>query len=541
MTSGSSTKTTCASCGSSEPRAKWLGLPAWFWLLLLTAMAGSYYIGVPFSASFREAQTAMIARNLWRDGWSGLLMPRIDWFGNAPGYMLLEFPLYNAMVAMAYAVGGLHEWFGQMVSLVCSLGAILFLYGIVRRMEGERIALVASALAALTPLQQFIGQSYLPEPLLMFCLLAALYAMSRYAEDGKAGWLTLATLAATAGLLVKSPAGLMLMLPLAFLAWTRHGWRMALRPAVWAAVILALGVYAAWQRHADHINARFYPHFVSTASSHILWNFGPLEMRWDWHFYARIAGRLFVYLSPVIVLAAAAALFKRPANPRAWLWHVWLAANTGYVLLCANLHFRHKHYQIVFVPIFAVLAARTVATWWPRQRAVVVMGAVLLLAYDVRIGWQMWCEQRNPTIERACAALREVSSPQDLVVVAAFDGAGGLTGNHHNSPLWLYNADRRGWNAPLYEQFDVAALEQYQRQGARWLLLNLLTQRDDTTNGAKRKAIVWSRAKALFGMTERPQSSLDDRLAQLAKTLASRYRCVRSGDKEFVIFDLRGF
>lgn len=465
-------------------------------------------------------------------------MPRIDWFGNEPGYMLLEFPLYNALVAMVYSVGGLHEWLGQLVSLGCSLGAVLLLYGIVRRTDGERIAIVAAVLAALTPLQQFIGQNFLPEPLLILCLLAALYAMLRYTEEAAAGWLALATLAATAGLLVKSPAGLVLMLPLAFLAWTRHGWRFAMRPAMWAAAILALGIYTAWQKHADHINAQFYPYFVSTAPSQLYWNFGPLAMRWDWHFYTRIAGRLFVYLSPIIVLAAVVALFKCPKTPRAWLWHVWLAANVGYVLLCANLHFCHKHYQIVFVPIFAVLAARVSVAWWPWRRTVVAVAAMLLLVYDVRIGWQMWREQQVPLIERACAAVRAVSAPQDLVVVATFDGPSGLTGNHHNDPAWLYRADRRGWNAPLYEQFGMDAVEQYRKQGARWLLVGLLTQRDKTGNSVDRKTTGWSRVTALFSAVEKPQSRPDDRLAQLAKELAGRHRCVRSDDREFAIFDL---
>jgi 4-amino-4-deoxy-L-arabinose transferase-like glycosyltransferase len=508
--------------------------------LLLTALAGSYCIGVPFSASFREAQTAMITRNLWRDGWGGLLMPRIDWFGSAPGYYLMELPLYNALGAMAYALFGAHEWLGQAVSLACSLGAVLLLYGIVRRTEGEPVAWVAAALMALTPLQQFIGQSYLPEPLLMFCLLAALYAMVRYTEAGAVAWLALAALAAMAGLLVKSPAGLVLMLPLAFLAWTRHGWGLVSRPGIWTAMILALGVYVAWQRHADHVNAEFYPYFVSTAPTQIVWNFGPLWMRWDWHFYARIAGRLFIYLSPFIVLAAAVAFFKRPANPRAWLWHVWLAANACYVLVFANLHFRHKHYQIVFVPIFAALAARMVVAWWPRRRAAVIAGAALLLAYDGVIGWQMWREQRNPTVERASAALREVSAPDDLVLVAAFNNPGGTTGNLHNIPGWLYYADRRGWNAPLYGQFGMEAVEQYRQQGVRWLLLELLTQPDEGANSVSLKNAGGHRVASLFGLAGKPPSRPDARLAQLAKELAGRYRCARSEDKEFAIFDLRG-
>jgi len=500
------------SAGHTTTGRRWL-----LAVLLLALVTGSYNVGTSLGPSFRECQTAMVTRNLWLDGPIGLFYSRIDWFGNAPGYMLLEFPLYNAVVAVFYAVAGSRDWLGHIVSVLCSLGMVALFYGIVRRLEGEQTALVAAALMALTPLQQCLGQAVLPEPMLMLCLLASLYAMVRYVEGSAGGWLALASVLACAATLVKSPAGLSLFGPLLFLAWTRFGWSALRRPSLWLAAAFALGVYFFWQWHADHVNAQHYPYILSTSPEQRQWIFGPLAMRWDWHFYARIAGRLLVYLSPIIVLAAAMALFKKPANPRAWLWHAWLAANACYVLLCANLHFRHKHYQIVFVPIFAVLAARTVVAWWPRRRAVVVTGIVLLLACDAWIGWRMWREQRDPLVERACLALREISAPRDLVVVAAFGGPGGLAGNHHNNPVWLYHADRRGWNAPLYERFDMAAVEQYRHQGARWLLLNLLTQRDDTTN------------------------SLDDRLSRLAKELASHYRCVRTATGEFAVFDLCGF
>ena len=509
-------------------------------VLLLTLATGSYCVGTSLGPSFRECQTAMVTRNLWHDGPMGLFYSRIDWFGNAPGYMMLEFPLYNAVVASLYAIAGPRDGMGRIVSVLCSLGAVALFYGIVRRLDGDRAALVAAALMALTPLQQCLGQSFLPEPTLMLCLLASLYAMVRYAGSGSGGWLALASVFACAATLVKSPAGLAVFGPLLFLAWTRFGWRAMQRPMLWLAAAFALGVYFFWQRHADHINAQYYPFILSTSPEQRLWVFGTLAMRWDWHFYARIAGRVFVYLSPMIVLAAVVALFKRPANSRAWLWHVWLAANAGYVLLCSNLHFRHKHYQIVFVPIFAALAARIVVAYWPRRRAMVMTVAVLLLVYDAQIGWQMRREQRSPFIERACTAVRDVSAPQDLVVVATFDGPGGMTGNHHNNPVWLYHADRRGWNAPMYAQFDLGTVEQYRQQGARWLLLNFLTQRDDGMSGASRKEAGWSRAIALLGTDGKSRSSPDDRLTQLAKELAGRYPCVRSAEGEFAVFDLRG-
>ncbi|MBI5397017.1 MAG: glycosyltransferase family 39 protein [Verrucomicrobia bacterium] len=505
-------RTTSASSGSSEARARWLGLPGWTWLVLLVAATGSYCIGTSFSASFRECQTAMIARNLWRDGVGGLFFPRIDWSGSGPGYMLLEFPLYNALVAMAYAVAGVRDWLGQLVSLGCSAGAVLLLYGTVRRTDGGRIALAAAALMALTPLQQFIGQCFLPEPLLMLMVMTALYGMTRHATGGGGGWLAMAAAGAAGAMLVKAPAGLVLLLPIAFLAWTRFGWGAFARPSLLLAAGCALVIYVLWQTHADRVNGQYYPYFVSTSPSQRNWNFGPLAMRWDWHFYARIAGRIFVYVSPFITLAALAGLLARTSRrpgadaPRAWwLFHVWLAANVVYVLGCANLHFAHKHYQIVFVPALAVLAARALVPLWPRWRGAVVVFAGLLLLYDAAAAFKTWREMRDPLIERSCAALREVSQPGDLVLIADFHGREGLKLTHHNNPMPLYAADRRGWNATYSDLFTSATVEEHRQKGARWLLLVVSTEK----------------------------------LARLAEELKTRYPPARAGDR-YVILDLGG-
>ena len=509
-------------------------------VLLLAALTGSYCIGTPFSAGFRDCQTAMIARNVWHDGWSGMLLPRIDFHGDQPGYMVQEFPLYAGIVAALYALFGLHDWLGQVVSLAAALGSVAFLYGIVRRLDGPRTAFAAGVLMALTPMQQIIGQSHLPDTVMMLLLPASLYAMTRYALDGAGGWLALATACEAGAVLVKGPAGLVLLLPLGFLAWTRHGWPMMRKPAVWLAVAVALATNWLWLKHADRINAIYFPPFVSTSEFSIQWFLGPLAMRWDWHFYARLAGRFFVYFSPVIALAAFVALFRRPTEPRRWLFHIWFAANVVYMLVCANLFFAHKHYQVVFVPVAAALAARVAVASWARWRAMAVAAVVLLLAWDAGLGFRIWREQRDPLTERGAAALRDVSQPQDLVLVAAFHTANGRTSNLWNVPNWLYMAHRRGWQAPLYEQFGLATVDEYRRKGARWLLMELATAPESSeAYQVGRGEAGWPRLLRLSGMAPEPTPQPDDRLLKLAAELRARYRQVREGGG-FVVFDLRG-
>jgi len=194
-----------------------------------------------------------------------------------------------------------------------------------------------------------------------------------------------------------------------------------------------------------------------------------------------------------------------PEAPRAWwVFHFWLAANVVYVLGCANLHFAHKHYQIVFVPALAVLAARALVPVCARWRGACVALAGVVLLYDIGMGFHLWCGQRDPLVERAAAAVRAVSAPDDRVLVAAFHEAGMRSYSRHNDPLWLYHAGRRGWNIPFFAMFTPELVEQYRRRGARWLLM--------TTS--------------------------DEALRKLADELRGRYACVRAGEG-FVVFDLR--
>lgn len=71
----------------------------------------------------RQIQTAEITRNLWREGFGGFLFPHVYWQGREAVYFVLEFPLYNALVASLYALtGGVREVLGRLVSIAAWVG-----------------------------------------------------------------------------------------------------------------------------------------------------------------------------------------------------------------------------------------------------------------------------------------------------------------------------------------------------------------------------------------------------------------------------------
>jgi hypothetical protein len=71
--------------------------PILFGLFVLGAVLRTLDIGQPIGVddllSWRETDIGGIARNFYREGMN-LFYPRIDWRGDGPGYVEMEFPLY---------------------------------------------------------------------------------------------------------------------------------------------------------------------------------------------------------------------------------------------------------------------------------------------------------------------------------------------------------------------------------------------------------------------------------------------------------------
>src|SRR5512140_3266676 len=73
--------------------------------------------------SWRETDVSTVARNFDREGMN-LLYPRIDWRGDGPGYLEMEFPLYPWTIAVCYRLFGYHEVTGRLISFGLSLATL---------------------------------------------------------------------------------------------------------------------------------------------------------------------------------------------------------------------------------------------------------------------------------------------------------------------------------------------------------------------------------------------------------------------------------
>ncbi|HEX9614212.1 MAG TPA: hypothetical protein VGA55_01830, partial [Bacteroidota bacterium] len=93
-----------------KPALVWLKENPLVILLALALTVRLYNVEAPLigAHSWRQTQTAMIARNFYENG-HNFFYPQVDWGGSTPGYFESEFPIYAYVVSLVYQIAGFSE------------------------------------------------------------------------------------------------------------------------------------------------------------------------------------------------------------------------------------------------------------------------------------------------------------------------------------------------------------------------------------------------------------------------------------------------
>lgn len=442
--------------------------------------------------AWRQSDTAAISRNFAEEEFHPL-RPRVDWRGDSPGYVESEAPVYSFALAVLYRLFGTREWLGRLLSIAFSLVAIGLSFLLVRDARGPAAALWTAFFLAVLPMPVFFGRAIMPEALMLAGLAGATWTFLRYRREGTARWLILSTLCLTLACWIK-PVCLYLGLPLAWLAYRRHGCRFPLTPRLWILPILVGVALLAWYRHAHGLFAR-------TGLTFGIWEYG--SDKWgNWRLLgnAEFWGRLFLYRIPKLGLAwAGVPLFlygllfvRRSADER--LFDVWLGALLAYMLVVTQGVFVHDYYLLpAAIPFSYYLglacvglggrsvdppdaeagtgvagsAGREMQTGRriarPHARAVRAAARAVLVAGIVAVSlsivWR-WYRGEEPRRSRLLPIARLVQerTPQDALVVCLDE----------KDPTLLYLARRKGWHATTSE-IQAPWLEDKVARGARAL------------------------------------------------------------------------
>ncbi|HWZ58031.1 MAG TPA: glycosyltransferase family 39 protein [Gemmatimonadaceae bacterium] len=405
---------------------------------------------------WRECDVAAVARNYSREGMH-LLYPQIDWRGNGPGYVEMEFPIYPYLIAIGYRVLGFHEVIGRVISFVCFLVTLLLVLRLAEYTMPPPGSAVATFYYAVSPLAIRLANAIQPEPLMMAAYVGAVYTYVRWLEEDRWLWYWWAMALTALAVLAKAPAAHVGLVFIFFTAW-RRGWRLFFQPRLWVFAILALAPSALWYAHAhqfyltygNSLGASNHHHVVGLAAlthAHYALGIASLEL----HFVWRKAG---------VIAIALGTLFAWRYGPRLRVFgygYLWYAAVLVYYIVIAGTSADEwaRYYHIVSMPPAALLMGGVTTVLWMHRRSLAGAGqkalagatacAVLYACVTaVRLTW----DERHPSFNvpvyqtaRAFAPL----IPPGVLIAASGEDCVTPTESAYNTPWFFYWTDHKGF------------------------------------------------------------------------------------------------
>jgi 4-amino-4-deoxy-L-arabinose transferase-like glycosyltransferase len=367
--------------GLSVPRNRRLLLGA---LLAVAALMRLYHFQAPLLDQLyvKQVHVANHARNIARAPLNPLRFS-FDFLDEQGRPMVLteEVPLYNGLLGASYHLCGEHDWLGRVWSLLAILLATLAVHDLFRREYDGPTGLAAAFLFAMAPLSIFWGRAVLPDPWMLACMVLALAFYRRHLDDGeRPAWLVAAALAGLGAALFKT-YGLLVLAPLADMAYRHGGWRAWFgRKFVLLVAVLTVPI-ALWM-----VTVFLRVPNPTAHTAYFFWQVpGSLGQP---RLYVRLThGMFFNDCGPVaavlIVLGIAAALAGKERSRPLWGWS---AAGVLYLFAFAPKLMDHDYYELIVLPVLAgwgALGWRAVARRVRRRRpraAVRAAVAIVVLA-----------------------------------------------------------------------------------------------------------------------------------------------------------------
>lgn len=438
-------------------------------ILAISLITRLYKIDSPIADwhSWRQADTAAVTRNFIKLGFNPLMPHYDDMSGvsenpipNPNTFRFVEFPVYNIAAYPLYSFFGVNDKYSRLVSVLFSLGSIVFLYLICKKYFGVKTALLTSLIYGLLPFNVFFSRTTLPEPTFLFFSLGMMYFVDNWIWES-ANWrmgIWGFIFSATAFLI--KPWAIFFTPPLLYSALSKYSFKipkkfylllLALLPFIaWRLWILQqpAGIPASgWLMNSDHI--RFRPSF------------------WWWLISERIGRQILGATGLTLFIIG---LLIKPKGG-SYFMHIWLISLFAYFTIFATGNIRHDYYQYIFVPVAAVFLTQGfihlilgIRDFLPRIWTIIL--ALIFLPLSFYFSWTQvkgFYQINNPVIIEAGKRTDQIL-PEDAVVVAPYNG----------DTAFLYQTNRRGW--------PVTALPLIQLVADYGVTHFVSTTRDDKTN-----------------------------------------------------------
>jgi 4-amino-4-deoxy-L-arabinose transferase-like glycosyltransferase len=407
-----------------------------------------YKLDIPLADhhSWRQADTAAVARNFAKDHWD-FFKPRIDNMTplhlgapNSERLFMVEPPVYNSVVAGVYKIFGIEVRYARLVSIVFSLGAMVFLYFIVSHFLGKTTGLLSAFFFAILPFSVYYSRVVLPEPMILFLTLGMFWFAIKWLEtDSNKDYLLLTAFSALS--FTQKTFPLFFLLPLAYLFLKKFGLGVFKQKKLYLWAIVSFLPFVAWRWWVGH-----FPE--GTPANLWLFNQGNIRFKgafFHWIFAKRIGELILGFWGIALFVLG---LVLKPKK-EGFFFYFWLLAIFIYITVFAAGNVTHDYYQIPLIPILAVFLGKGVnfLLFERQEKFNRIVGVVAFIICTGLACAFSWYEIRGfyniqSGVDLAGVAVDELTAKDALV----------LTGDSNDATL-LYNTNRWGWTGGYASSF----------------------------------------------------------------------------------------
>lgn len=437
----------------------WIDIRIWLFLFFLIRLVGITNPPLETGHNWRQALTAMIARNFVEQR-ANVLYPQIDYAGSGSGIIGSEFPFFNYLIYLVSEVAGYTHWYGRLINLVVSSLGIYFFYLLMTKLTDRKAAFSASIIL-LSSIWFAFSRKIMPDTFSLSLVMIGAYYGWLYFTTGKRWALWIYFLLITLGILSKIPA-LYLLAALGVVIFIKE------IPAnrKWAVVVsssVSVALVSLWYFY-------WVPYLVSTYHNQLFFPRGLLE---GWREIATMKADFFknfyfnAFHSYVAFMAFIVGIYFLWTRYNARLIAGLAVVTVTFLLfvLKTGIVFPlHNYYIIPFVPVMAVVAGLAVSRLpQPYMSFILVAISLESLANQQHDFFIKEKEGYKMAVEKL---VLEHTLPTDLIVI-----------NGGQSPQEIYLAHRKGWSV-TNDKIKPDQMQLYRDAGARYLVVNQRTYPD---------------------------------------------------------------
>lgn len=337
-----------------------------FFILIIALFFRVYKVSSPLADihSWRQADTASVARNFTRDGFN-LAYPKYDDLSNIQsgienpkGYRFVEFPIYNAMFAFTYSLvpSTPLEIHGRFVSIFFSLIIIAILYYIVFKEQGRIAGIIASLIYAIFPFFVFFSRVILPETTALgftFISIFFLYLWKDNKNIEKWLFFLLSLISFSIAILIK-PFAIFYGIALLCLFLIRYNFTILKRIDFYIYFIISIIPFILWRVHMSQFPegipaSEWLITTINTSEGLKNIFFRPAFFRWI--FFERINNLILGgFLSTFFIIG----LIKKRAS--IFLYSIGLSGFL-FLFIFQGGNVQHEYYQTLILPVIAIFTA----------------------------------------------------------------------------------------------------------------------------------------------------------------------------------------